>query len=85
MRCKIKDFKILPVINIYINHNKYSIDFNSYFQRCVFSNGAYLCDSYIETVAFGSFIFIGDGFLNRYYAFFDLKNMEVSFAQNRIN
>ena len=56
---------------------------NAYFQRCVQSGSYYFCDSYIESVSFGNMMFIGDGFFNQYYTFFDLQNKEIGIAKNR--
>jgi hypothetical protein len=43
-------------------------------QRCIKSADGDLCDTYIESVAQTSLLFLGDGFFNRYYAYFDLAN-----------
>lgn len=70
-------------MHLYINNIKYTIDKNVYFQRCVLSGKFSLCDTYIETVSFGSTVFIGDGFFNQYYTYFDLVKLEVGIAKNK--
>lgn len=74
LRCKITNFSILPTVNIIINGNKYSVDKNAYFQRCVQSGNISFCDTYIESINFGNDVFLGDGFFIQYYTFFDLQN-----------
>jgi hypothetical protein len=85
LRCRIRNFTILPDVNIYINKIKYSVGYNGYFQRCVQSGADAFCDSFVEIVNFGNNVFIGDGFFNEYYTYFDLHNNEVGIAKNNNN
>ena len=52
-------------------------------QRCIAKEEVDLCDTYIESVKNQDQIFLGDGFFNRYYTYFDISNRQVGFAKNR--
>ena len=56
-----------------------------YFQRCVPSGAFYFCDSFLESVNFGNIAFLGDGFFNQFYAYFDLSTLEIGLAKNKNN
>ena len=83
LRCKVSNFNVLPDVNVYINKIKYTVTKESYFQRCVQSGVYYFCDSFLESIAFGNTAFLGDGFFNQFYTYFDLVNLEVSIAKNK--
>ena len=78
-----KDFTKLPSVHIYIDSTKFEIGYEAYTQRCVWDGNDSLCDFYIESAHYNNQIFLGDGFLNRYYAFFDLENRKLGFAKNK--
>ncbi len=46
-------------------------------------NGIWYCDTYIETVKGMSELFLGDGFFNRYYTYFNLDIKQVGIAKNK--
>ncbi len=83
LRCKVKDHDKLPSFNIHIGNEVYEIDHNVYMQRCIAKPNGDLCDTYIESVKTQRQIFLGDGFFNRYYTYFDITNRQVGFAKNR--
>ena len=41
------------------------------------------CDHYIESVKYMSQLFLGDGFFNRYYAYFNLQDRKIGIAKNK--
>ena len=47
------------------------------------SDDGYICDTYIESVTYQSELFLGDGFFNRYYTYFDLEYKEIGVAKNK--
>lgn len=83
LKCKVRSFDNLPVLTIQINGIKYPIEKEYYMQACdrrprdayqgeESVDGVYYCHMYIETVKRMDQIFLGDGFFNRYYTYFDL-------------
>lgn len=40
------------------------------------------CDLYIESVKYMNQLFLGDGFFNRYYAYFNLQDRKIGIAKN---
>jgi len=83
LRCRVKDFETLPTLNIHINKQKFTVDKDAYTQRCVQEGDEALCDFYIESMTGHYQVIIGDGFFNRYYAYFDIQSKQVGLAKNR--
>jgi pepsin A len=83
LRCKVGNYDELPVLKIFIGQEEYVLDKDVYMQRCIKKEGADLCDTFIESVKRDFRLFLGDGFFNRYYAFFDLENKQIGLAKNR--
>lgn len=61
----------------------YDIDKDSYMHRCIKDGNLSLCDLYIESVKYNSELFLGDGFFQRYYAYFDLEKRSIGIAKNK--
>ncbi len=53
-------------------------------QRCIKKPDADWCDIYIESVSTGG-LYLGDGFFNRYYTYFDIGGRQIGFAKNKEN
>ena len=77
------NFSQLPDVHIYINQIKYTVTKEGYFQRCVPSGVFYFCDTFLESVNFGNIAFLGDGFFNQFYAYFDLTTLHIGLAKNK--
>ncbi len=45
--------------------------------------GIWYCDTYIESVSGMSELFLGDGFFNRYYTYFNLDTKQLGIAKNK--
>ena len=41
------------------------------------------CDLYIESVKYMDQLFLGDGFFNRYYTYFNLQDRKIGIAKNK--
>lgn len=68
----------------------YEIEKEFYLQKCTKKNRkskVYFCDLYIESVSYygTEMIFLGDGFFNRFYTYFDLEQDKVGIAKNLEN
>lgn len=63
----------------------FEVDHNAYTQRCVWEGKDSLCDFYIESVDHHNQLFIGDGFFNRFYTYFDIDNNQIGIAKNKEN
>jgi len=84
LRCVIRDYNSLPELTIYIGSKRFTIDHNVYFQNIYKGeNGSPdFADLYIESV-YDSKLFLGDGFFNRFYTFFDIENRKIGIAKNK--
>lgn len=88
--CKVLDFDLLPNISITIGNSTYDIEKEFYLQRCTQNpedsgKGPKYCETYIESVTDEHMLFLGDGFFNRFYTYFDLDQNVVGLALNREN
>lgn len=94
IRCKVGDFDALPVLNVHINGKKYPIEKEYYIQACdrrpkdqnlnsSDSSGVWYCDLYVESVSGMKELFLGDGFFNRYYTYFNIEDKKIGIAKNK--
>ena len=84
LRCRVKQFQLLPSVSIFIKSTKFEVNKDAYINKCVQDDDASLCDTFIESMeTHYSKVFIGDGFFNRFYAYFDLQSKEIGLAKNR--
>lgn len=85
LRCIIKNYDELPVLKVLIDEEIYEIDKDVYMQRCIKGDSKQgdRCDLYIESVKSMTQLFLGDGFFNRYYAYFNLQNRQIGLAKNK--
>ena len=83
LRCRVKDFEKLPSLKIYVDSTSLEVDYNAYTQRCVWEGTDSLCDFYIESVDHHNQLFIGDGFFNRFYTYFDIDSNQIGIAKNK--
>lgn len=83
LRCLVRDFESLPPFKIWIGEEIFEVDREAYIQRCVREGEELLCDLYVESVRNSNQLFLGDGFFNRYYTFFDLQLRQIGIARNQ--
>lgn len=83
LRCRIRDFNALPVLSVYVKEDAYEVDKEAYLHNVYQSDDGYVCDTYIESVSNQMQLFLGDGFFNRYYTYFDLEYRQIGIAKNK--